>query len=63
MSELEDAEVTFPYKCVKNTPTSGTVLTENWRLAEILLHNQAVRKFHPEQVRKEREAMSLSPVF
>ena len=34
MSELEDAEVTFPDKCVKNTPTSGTVLTENWRLAK-----------------------------
>lgn len=38
MAELEDAELTFPHKYVKNTPTSGTILTENWRLAERFLY-------------------------
>ena len=38
MAELEDAELTFPHKYVKNKPTSGTILTENWRLAERFLY-------------------------
>ena len=30
MAEVEDAELTYPHKHVKNISTCGTILTENW---------------------------------
>ena len=59
MAELEDAELTFPHKYVKTTPTSGTILTENWRWREDACTNEVVREIHMESGRKERRMVRL----